>query len=172
MLSGRGAVMAALQAELAIHASTNSELDSYYLQKLERQKYYALALLLFMTTLSFAWLLFQFENSPGQDGPALVSNGLSIFASLIGAVWIFRTIYWASHGPLLLGGRYRLAWTCIGLGLLANGIANISSGYIQHILKMPLPEPSYADIGFTLFYALCLAGLLLLPISTRAERVG
>lgn len=120
--------MAALQAELAIHASTNSELDSYYLQKLERQKYYALALLLFLTTLSFAWLLFQFENGPGQDGPALVSNALSVFASLIGAVWVFRTIYWAGHGPLLLGGRYRLAWTCIGLGLLANGIANISSG--------------------------------------------
>jgi signal transduction histidine kinase len=164
--------MAALQTELAIDPGTTTELNRYYLQKLEREKYYALALTLFLVIFSFTWLLFRFENGPGQNGPALVSNGMAILASLIGAIWTFRATYWANHGPLLLGSRHRLAWTCIGLGLLANAIGHIFTGYTLYILKTTLPTPSYADIGFTLFYALCLAGLLLLPIQEKAERLG
>src|SRR5579885_1797062 len=63
----RGVVMAALQTELAIDPGTTTELNRYYLQKLEREKYYALALTLFLVIFSFTWLLFRFENGPGQN---------------------------------------------------------------------------------------------------------
>jgi len=66
--------MAALQTELAIDPGTTTELNRYYLQKLEREKYYALALTLFLVIFSFTWLLFRFENGPGQNGPDMLAR--------------------------------------------------------------------------------------------------
>lgn len=162
--------MSAFPAEIALKARATEKLTFTSLQKLERQKYQALALFLFLTTISFIWLLFQFAFP--QDGPALFSNIMYTLTSLIGAFWIFRTAFQASRGPVVLGKRHRVAWLLIGLALLANGLGNIYYGAYQYILKIEPPLPSYADIGFTLFYALCLIGLLLLPIQPKSERLG
>jgi signal transduction histidine kinase len=164
--------MSALQTSFALTTDPTAELTLAYIQKLERQKYRAVALLLFLVTVSFIWLLFQFENGPGQDGPALFSNSLYTLTSLIGAFWTFRAAYQASRGPIVLGRRHRLAWILIGLGLLANGLGNIYYGYYQYIFKVETPEPSYADIGFTALYIFMLAGLLLLPVQLKNERLG
>ncbi len=164
--------MSALQTSFAHTTDPTTELTLVYIQKLERQKYRAVALLLFLVTISFIWLLFQFENGPGQDGPALFSNFMYTLTSLIGAFWTFRAAQQASRGPVVLGKRHRLAWILIGLGLLSNGLGNIYYGYYQYIFKVETPEPSYADIGFTLFYILMLAGLLLLPVQIKNERLG
>jgi signal transduction histidine kinase len=168
--------MSALQTEfarttgIAGTASTTTELTAAYIQKLERQKYRAVALLLFLVIVSFIWLLFQFGNAPGQDGPALFSNFMYTLTSLIGAAWTFQTAYQASHGPVVLEKRHRQAWILIGLGLLVNGLGNIYYGYYQYTFRVETPEPSYADIGFTLSYLLIIAGLLSLPTQSRGEQ--
>ncbi len=164
--------MSALQTGIAHTTGTTTELTVAYIQKLERQKYRAVALLLFLVTISFIGLLFQFGNSPGQDGPGLFSNFMYTLSSLVGAGWIFQAANQASRGPVVLGKRHRQAWILIGLGLLADGLGNIYYGYYQYIFRMETPEPSYADIGYTLFYILILAGLLLLPVHARSERLG
>ena len=61
--------MSAFPTEIALKARATEKLTFTSLQKLERQKYWALALFLFLTTISFVWLLFQFDVP--QDGPAL-----------------------------------------------------------------------------------------------------
>jgi len=153
-------------------ASQTTELTAASIQKLERQKYCAVALLLFLMTVSFLWLLFQFGNRPGQDGPALFSNVMYTLTSLIGAGWTFQVAYQASRGPVVLGKRHRQAWILIGLGLLVNGLGNIYYGYYQYTFKVETPVPSYADIGYTLSYILIIAGLLSLPVQARYEQSG
>src|SRR5581483_9062620 len=164
--------MSALQTGFAHTTGTTTELTGAYIQKVERQKYQAVALLIFLVMISFIWLLFQFENGPGQDGPALFSNFMYTLTSLIGAGWTFYAAYQASRGPVVLGKRHRQAWILIGFGLLANGLGNIYYGYYQYVFKIETPVPSYADIGFTFFYILILAGLLLLPVHMKCERLG
>lgn len=153
-------------------ASQTTELTAAYIQKLERQKYCAVALLLLLMMVSFLWLLFQFGNQPGQDGPALFSNIMYTLTSLIGAGWTFQVAYQASHGPVVLGKRHRQAWILIGLGLLVNGLGNIYYGYYQYTFKVETPVPSYADIGYTIAYILIIAGLLSLPVQARYEQSG
>ena len=164
--------MSALQTGFAHTTGTTTELTVAYVQKVERQKYRAVALLLFLVVISFIWLLFQFDNDPGQDGPALFSNFMYTLTSLIGAGWTFHAAYQGSRGPVVLGKRHRQAWVLIGLGLLANGLGNVYYGYYQYVFKIETPIPSYADIGFTVFYVLTLTGLLLLPVHARCERLG
>lgn len=164
--------MSVLQTEIARDESATEKLLAISLQRLERQKYRAVALLLFLMTISFSWLFFHFASGPGQDGPGLFSNSMYTLTSLIGAGWIFRVVSQARRGPVVLSKRHRLAWSLIGLGLLANGLGNVSYGYYQYIFRQEPPVPSYADIGFTLFYILILSGLLLLPVQTKNERLG
>lgn len=162
--------MAAFPTESALVARATEKLTLLAVQKLERQKYRALALLLFLAMISFIWLLFQFTPLP--DGPALFSNSMYTLTSLVGACWSLRAAYHAWRGPVVLSKRHRLAWIFIGLALLANGFANIYYGVSQYVYHTEPPLPSYADIGFTLFYVFCLTGLLLLPVQTRNKRLG
>lgn len=162
--------MAAFPTKVALKARATEKLTFTALQRLERQKYWAVALSLFLVGISFIWLLFQFDLQ--QDGPALFSNIMYTLTSLIGAFWTFRAAYQARQGPIVLDKRHRLAWILIGLGLLANGLGNIYYGSYQFRFRQEPSQPSYADIGFTLFYILCLAGLLLLPIQLKTERLG
>ncbi|HEY0757053.1 MAG TPA: GAF domain-containing sensor histidine kinase [Ktedonobacteraceae bacterium] len=157
--------MAAFPIEIALKARATDKLNFSDVQKLERQKFRALAILLFLVLISFIWLLFQF--APHQDGPALFSNIMYTLTSLTGAFWCLRAAYQAAHGPVILSKRYRLAWSLIGLSLLANGLGNVYYGAYQYFLKIETPVPSYADIGFTLFYSFCLAGLILLPAEQK-----
>lgn len=165
-------MMSALQTEVARKNGTTEKMTAIYIQKLEHQKYRAIALLLFLMTISFTWLLFQFKNGSGQDGPGLFSNSMYTLTSLIGACWTFRAVYQAYRGPLVLSRRHRLAWILIGLSLLANSLGNVYYGAYQYIFRQEPPILSYADIGFTLFYLFLLAGLLLLPVQDKNERLG
>jgi signal transduction histidine kinase len=146
-------------------------LTSNYIQKLERQKYWALALLLFLVMLSFIWLIFQIGKSSDEEGSAIFSSIIGTLSSFVGAFWTAQVAYRAGHGPLILEPRHRLAWLLISLGLLANGLGNTACGYVQFISHKQLPVPSFADIGFTLFYVLLLAGLLLLPVQKKSRRL-
>src|SRR6185312_9950759 len=170
MDAGRGGTMVAFPLEIALTARATEKLTLTAVQKLERQRYWALALLLFLVTISFIWLLFQF--APQQDGPALFSNAMYTLTSLVGAFWSLRAAYLAWRGPVVLSRRHRLAWVCMGLGLLSNGAGNIYYGAFQYFQRVEPPLPSYADIGSTLFYVFCLAALLLLPVQMKSKRLG
>lgn len=162
--------MSAFSIETELKARVTTRLTFPAVQKLERQKYWALILLLFLLTISLLWLLFQFASS--QDGPALFSNGMYTLTSLLGACWSLRAAYLAARGPVVLSKRHRWSWIFIGLGLVANGLGNVYYGIDQYLLGSEPPLPSYADIGFTLFYLLCLIGLLLLPVRGKNLRLG
>jgi signal transduction histidine kinase len=162
--------MAASPTEIALKVRATEKLTFTAVQKLERQKYWALALLLFLVIISFIGLLFQF--APRQDGPALFSNSFYTLTSLVGAFWSLRAAYQATWGPVLLDKRHRLAWIFIGLALLANGFGNIYYGAYQYLYSAEPALPSYADIGFILFNVFCLTGLLLLPIQMKRKRLG
>ena len=151
-------------------ARATEKLTFAAVQKLERQQYWALALLLFLVIISVIWLFFRF--APQQDGPALFSNIMYTLTSLVGAFWCLYAAYQATRGPVVLDKQHRLAWVFSGLGLLANGLGNIYYGIYQYFLRTEPPTPSYADIGFTLFYIFCLAGLLLLPTQTKSKHLG
>ncbi|HET8842578.1 MAG TPA: GAF domain-containing protein, partial [Ktedonobacteraceae bacterium] len=159
-------------SQLASIKIINSEqLTSQYIQKLERQKFRAVALLLFLVTLSFVSLCFHREDSPDPDILAIFANGMYTLTSCVAAWWAFSVTYRASRPPLILASHHRLAWFLIGLGLLINGLANVYYGYAQYILQQEPAAPSFADLGYILTYVLVLAGLLLFPFQTQSRRI-
>ncbi|MBV9688310.1 MAG: HAMP domain-containing histidine kinase [Ktedonobacteraceae bacterium] len=97
------------------------------------------------------------------------SDTLSLLAALVGACWAWSTTYRARCGPLQLSPRYQLAWLLIGLALMAQGLARV---YVMvfHVRGLSFPVPSYADLGFTCFYPLIFAGLILTLTGPRLER--
>jgi signal transduction histidine kinase len=167
----REAVMPIDTQELPVKPTQTEKLTPHFLQQLERQKYYAVACVFLLIVLSVIWLFWQFGNAPGQDGPALFSNSMYTLTSLIGATWIFIIVYRARHGPVVLERRLILAWLLIGLGLVANGLGNIYYGFYQYTLKIEPPIPTYADIGYTLFYIFVLTGLFILPTRINDNRL-
>ena len=162
--------MAAFPTEITLKVRATEKLTFTAVQKLERQKYWALALLLFLVISAFVGLLFQF--APRQDGPALFSNSMYILTSLLGAFWSLSTSYRAAQGPIVLSKRHRLAWLCLGLGLLANGLGNVYYGVEQYLTHTEPLLLSYADIGYILFYVFTLTGLLLLPAQAKSQRLS
>jgi len=137
-----------------------------YLEKLGRQNSLAAIVAMLIVAFSLFSLLFPIgENSNG----AFISGMLCILASLIGASWAWTTAYRARRGALQLDSRYQLAWFLIGTGLLANGLGRTYVTYLSYN-KQLIPAPSLADIGFTLFYPLLFAGLVLMLTGPRPGR--
>ncbi len=137
-----------------------------YLEKLGRQNSLAAIVAMLIVAFSLFSLLFPIgENSNG----AFISGMLCILASLIGASWAWTTAYRARRGALQLDSRYQLAWFLIGTGLLANGLGRSYVTYLTYNRQL-IPAPSLADIGFTLFYPLLFAGLVLMLTGPRPGR--
>jgi signal transduction histidine kinase len=162
--------MSALPTETGLKAHMTEGLTLAYVRKLERQRDRALALLFFLSVLSFVWLLFRFDGGAGQDGPALFSDSMGALTSFLSAYWVLQVAYQASRPPVVLARRYRLASLLVGLAFLMNGLGNLYYIYYQYVFKQEPPTPSYGDIGFTLAYILGLAGLLLLPGRLKSRR--
>lgn len=133
-----------------------------YLQKLDRQNYFATACAVVFATISFFWMIFQ---PGGSYNTGLFANVAYPVASLTGSFWAGLTAYRARNGPVRLAFTHQLAWLLISLGLLADGLGGVY--YAFQSVSGPLVLPSPADIGFTLFYPLVFAGLLLMPASLR-----
>lgn len=138
------------------------KLTRAYLQKLGRQNYLATASAVVLVTISFFWLLFQLG---GSYTTGLFANVMYPVASLIGAFWAGLTAYRAHKGPVRLAPKHQVAWLLISLGLLADGLGGAYYAYLGTVGHVALP--SLADSGFTLWYPLVCAGLLLMPVSLR-----
>lgn len=159
------------QTDLAFTAKASEELTFLSRQRLERQKYRALALTLFVVPFAFVWLFFQTDRGPGgQAGSALFSSLVYLLTSLIGAYWCFCSAYRARRGPLVLGQRHFLVWLLLGLGLLLPGLGTIYPILYQLLVHALPAQLSYTDITLTLSHGLILAALLLMPVSARDTR--
>ncbi|HYL42798.1 MAG TPA: ATP-binding protein [Ktedonobacteraceae bacterium] len=143
--------------------TVTADLTRDYLQRLERQNYLATMILVVIVTISIFWCLFHIGNSTVLE---LFSNLMYPLSSAIGALWVGMTAYRARRGPLRLAPHHQLAWLLIGLGLLANCLGAVYYAYLEHA-DFTHPVPSFSDIGYTLFYPLTFAGLLIMPNALR-----
>src|SRR5258708_18673369 len=152
--------MSAQQPETAIKAISTAKLTFNYIQKMERQKYRALGILLFLVTISFIWLLFQSENGYDQTELAVFPHAMFILTSFIGAYWCLRVAYRGYQGgSLLLTRRHCLSWLLIGLGLIMNGFGASVKGASLLFFHTILLVPSLADLYYQVFSCLFLLGL-------------
>ncbi len=145
---------------------TTNKLNRTYLQRLDRQTYFATGIAILLVTLSFLWMLFHIG---GDHSVTLFSNLMYSLAGWIGASWALITAYRMRYGPLRLAPRHQLGWLLIGLGMFCDSIGGIYFAYLEQ-LGQQNPTPSLADIGFTLFYPLVFAGLLLMPTEQQSLR--
>ncbi len=150
----------------AMQTTATDRLTRSYLQKLDRQNYFATAVTALIVTLSFLWMLLRIG---GSNTVTLFSDGVYVAAAWIGAFWACVTAYRARYGPLRLQPRHQLAWLLIGVGLCGTGLGGVYYAYLEHIGQLN-PVPSLCDIGFTLFYPLMFIGLLLMPTEPKSQR--
>ncbi len=100
---------------------------------------------------------------------ALVFSLLSLLAPLIGTSWAWMTAHRARSGPVPMPFGYQCAWFVIGLAVLTSGLSRAYVTYLD-ALGQTIPVPSVADIGFTLFYPLVFAGMVLMVTDLRPQR--
>jgi signal transduction histidine kinase len=145
---------------------TTERLTRTYLQKLDKQNYLATAITVIIVTLSLFWQLFRLG---GEGVTVFFAGAMYPIASIIGASWACITAYRARYGPLRLARRHQLAWLLITIGLFTESLGGAYFTYLEHTGRSN-PVPSYADIGFTLFYPLTFAGLLLMPKEPATQK--
>ena len=85
-----------------------------------------------------------------------VDDGVTPLAALIACVLCFCAR--ARHG-----GRMRLFWSLLGCAMAFWTIAEIIWGYYALILKVPVPVPSWADVGYLSAIPLAVAALVVHP---------
>ena len=151
------------------HKGTSSKLDATMpivqradVQRSDLRLYTAIAFSMLCILLSFFWMLFHVGGDRGTILFADVAYGVT---SLIGASWAIRVVFKSRRWPLRLEQRHELAWLLIGTGLFVNSLGGFYYAYLEYLGFAPFP--SYADIGFTLFYPFMLSGLLIMPTSLR-----
>ena len=142
---------------------TKTRLTRAYLQKLDRQNYFATTFAVLIATISLFWMLFHIG---GDTVVTLFADLMYGIAALVGAIFAFTTTYRAWRGPLQLAPRHQLAWLLISLGMLVDSIGGFYFAYLEH-MGQSNPVPSGADIAFTLFYPCVFFGLLSMPTSIR-----
>src|ERR1700680_2238433 len=106
----------------------NAKLVRPDLRKFEREKYLAIAVIIFLTLTAMLGMLFHVAEVAYPD---LISNILYPLTSFIGASWAFTTAYRARWGPLRLEIQHQLAWLLVGLGLLCNSLGGLYFTYIE-----------------------------------------
>ncbi len=139
-----------------------NKLTLAHLRRLDRSVYVATAWTIFLVLFSLFWMLFRLG---GDDSTILFADIAYAAASLIGAYWTCKTAFMARRGPILLAPRHQLAWLFVGIGLLVNSLGDTYYTYLEYMHKAPFP--SYADIGFTLYYIFIFIALLLMPTALR-----
>ncbi len=152
--------------ELQLKTTATDKLTWSYLQKLNRQNYFATACTLVIVIFSLFWMLYKLG---GQEKTIYFADAMYGVAAWIGSFWAWRTAYRARFGPLRLEPRHQLAWLVIGVALLSNGIGGFYYTYLEWTGKLN-PVPSLADLGFTIFYFLTFVGLLLMPTTAKFRR--
>ena len=152
--------------ELQLKTTATEKLTQTYLQKLNRQNYFATACTILIVSFSLFWMLYK---PGGQEKTIYFADSMYAVAAWIGSFWAWRTAYRARFGPLRLEPRHQLAWLVIGVALLSNGIGGAYYTYLEWTGKLN-PVPSLADLCFTIFYGLTFVGLLLMPTAAKFRR--
>jgi hypothetical protein len=110
------------------------------------------------------WQVFQWG---GPARKVLIADLVTLPGALVVALFAWRA---GTHGRL--DPRARRGWTLIGLAFAAYWAADLLWAYYELVLGVE-PFPSWADVGYLLFYPVLMAGLLSFPVSRRGpgERV-
>lgn len=137
----------------------NERLTPAYLHQRDCEFFLALAGGVLLLALGLVWMLFRFG---GETTTRYFAEIQYIGVAWVGAFLAFVTAYRMRRGPLQLQVRHQLTWFLVGLGMCSSGLGQAYFAYLDH-LGQSLPIPSYADIGWSLYYPLVFAGLLLLP---------
>src|SRR5947209_7008343 len=161
-MNGYGSV-----SEVYMKYNATVGLTSAYLQKLGRQNNFATGVAVLVVTISLFWMLF---HVGGDRTVGLFSDSICTLGLLMGATLAWTTCYRARRGALELEPRYQLTWLLIGLGLFADSLGRAYFDYLEYNGQLN-PTPTYADIGFTLFFPLVFAGLILIFTDPKPDRV-
>src|SRR4030081_2473615 len=104
--------MLAYDTEPGIIALVKNSLTFDYLQKLERQKFRALTLILVLVLVALIGLVYAMRKKLGQTTSLeAFTSTLYVVSSLLGASWSLRMAYMGSReGPILLTRRHCTAW--------------------------------------------------------------
>jgi signal transduction histidine kinase len=162
--------MTTYRPTLKVKTTISGTLTQAYLRKLGKGTYLATAITIFVVTFSLLWMMMQIgSQAPDGKTPVLAffANVMYALTSFIGAIWCFEVAYRARRGPVRLQTRHQLSWLLIALALLSNGIGGVIYTYLEDYV-MKNPEPSPADVFFTLPHLLIFAGLLLMPTAIKA----
>lgn len=110
------------------------------------------------------WQIFQWG---GQAPKAVVGDLAALPGALAAALFAWRA---GSHSAL--DPRARRGWRLIGLAYIVYWAGDALYAYYELLLGVR-PFPSWADVGYLLFYPVLLLGLLSFPVSRRGrgERV-
>ncbi|GCE13890.1 sensor histidine kinase [Tengunoibacter tsumagoiensis] len=153
-----------------MRVSTNDRLTTTALQKTYRTNSIALITTLLLVLISLYWLIFHSHTGGLQTDDQLSAIFKSVsylLAVCIGAGWAFRTAYHFHHGPVQ-SSRARMAWVCIGCGLLANGFGALLCMALKHpadpniVVALNTPQV-FSYIFLLLFYPCLFLGLMVIP---------
>lgn len=117
-------------------------------------------------TFRLIWLAVVAWAFVGSAMLALQVGGADVSFSV--SVWTYAVVP-AASGFVLAWAAIRgrrpgwLAWTLIGLGVLAWGIGEIIWVYYSGLLEVEVPYPGWADVFYVGAYPLVFAGVLMLP---------
>ncbi|HEV2661912.1 MAG TPA: hypothetical protein VGU68_14985, partial [Ktedonobacteraceae bacterium] len=139
-----------------------NRLTRTYLEGPARSNYVATAATVLIITLSLLWMFFQIG---GQRGTIIFTAVMYGVSALLGALWAFRVVDLARHGPLRLGRQHQLAWLLVGMGLAANVCASVLSAVLALLGRSGFP--TLVDVFLNLSYPFMFIGLLLMPATVR-----
>ena len=146
--------------------AVNNTVTNVYLQKISRGNYLALVSSIFLVILGFVWMFFHFG---GEHTTTIFSDLLYVVCAWFGTCCCWITAYRLRWGPLRGRSGYQMAWFFVGLGQLMDGSGGAYAAYLD-LTGQPTPIPSYADIGYTLYYPLIFVGLLFLLTRSKPLR--
>lgn len=93
-----------------------------------------------------------------------INDYLWLTAAVLAAVSSFRAAF-------SLQGRDRAAWRLFAFGCVAWAAGQVAWNVYELYLDVPVPFPSYADIGYLLFGPLMLVGLFVLRATQQERRM-
>lgn len=169
--------------------TTNEKLTISHLKRFSGYVYSAIGIVILIVGFSYLWMLVNGGNptdarTAAQDISAFSSAITFPIATVIGATWALMTARWMRKHIVRLTRSAQLAWICVGLGVLVNGLTNIVNTMLTQASStsgdtlvdtttrtIPAFASSTSLTLSAISYVLIFSGLLLLP-GTRRPRIS
>ena len=143
----------------AFKTTVTEKLTLANLQRLDRRNALATLGAALLITLCLFWMLFHLG---GDASTRYFSDIVYVVAAWLGGILACATAYRMHRGHLRLETSHQLAWLLVGLAMFFDGLGGAYYASLD-VLGQVIATPSFADIGYTLYYPLIFAGFLLFP---------